>query len=727
MSKFSIVEFYKEYFSEPNKEWYDDYKEIINEIKKIRIYLNNNNEINSEYLDKIFDIYISKNNGLAGVGPALSGMHTSRQKIKDIFDNNEFLQKCFLSIIKNGSSNPEDVVSFNKNTKKIYSENDIGEAIQINRRFVACCSLDYPTAVSSSYIRPMNRFLNLLGYDGEINDWYLLSSTLLKEIDKAFTKDLKLSMDLLSLNKTNNLEFSNRYTEEVSEKLKLKFDFLLRNMIPYFFCEYYSYENKIGTTKNGSEQHIDDKSIITSRNIILYGPPGTGKTFNTMAYALSILLPDKTLEEWKEEIKINYKICRDIYYDYINKGRIAFTTFHQSYSYEDFIEGIKPDIEQHEQDGNEIKSVIYDVEPGIFKALCERATGNIDDSHGFEKEWNNLLNELQEKKFIEIPLLSDNNKKFKIELNVFENGLTSRKYENEKWIQGQSKFFSKSQMYNIYKGLPGIPSGGHDNYRKAILNYMIKKGLIPYETSKENKKKQPFIMIIDEINRGNISKIFGELITLIEDSKRDGAKEKCEVILPYSKLPFSVPDNVYIIGTMNTADRSIAFMDTALRRRFNFIEMSPNAELLTTVTIDGRKLNLVEMLNAMNRRIEFLYDREHKLGHAFFMQLIDNPSIELLTNIFKQKIIPLLQEYFYDNYENIRLILGDDGKKEEYQFIRSESFDAKSKLFRTKEINDFDLNLNRYSVNNEAFNKIESYIEIYDFLNNDISLNHENS
>ena len=176
------------------------------------------------------------------------------------------------------------------------------------------------------------------------------------------------------------------------------------------------------------------------------------------------------------------------------------------------------------------------------------------------------------------------------------------------------------------------------------------------ETRKDN-----FVFIIDEINRGNISKIFGELITLIEETKRVGKAEGMQTLLPYSMKPFGVPENVYIIGTMNTADRSIATIDTALRRRFEFKEMLPDADVVAGISVGN--LSIKELLSRMNRRITVLYDREHTIGHAYFMPLRDDNSVEKLAEIFKNKVIPLLQEYFYEDCEKIRLVLGDNQKK----------------------------------------------------------------
>lgn len=161
-------------------------------------------------------------------------------------------------------------------------------------------------------------------------------------------------------------------------------------------------------------------------------------------------------------------------------------------------------------------------------------------------------------------------------------------------------------------------------------------------------------MIIDEINRGNISRIFGELITLIEPSKRAGAIEELSTTLPYSKKLFSVPDNLYLIGTMNTADRSLAGLDIALRRRFTFVEMPPKPELLADTNIDG--VNIGRLLEVMNERIEVLLDRDHCLGHAYFMPLKQEQTLDKLATIFKPDH-PLLQEYFFEDWERINWVL----------------------------------------------------------------------
>ena len=246
-----------------------------------------------------------------------------------------------------------------------------------------------------------------------------------------------------------------------------------------------------------------------------------------------------------------------------------------------------------------------------------------------------------------------------------------------------------------------------------VISKILNKYLAEPVMDVEHETK-PYVFIIDEINRGNISKIFGELITLIEDTKRAGASEEINVTLPYSKEIFSIPQNVYIIGTMNTADRSIALIDTALRRRFDFVEIMPDSKVLENIgagklTIGDQELNVARMLDVINERIKYLFDREHTIGHALFIELENSPSLETLAEIFEKKVIPLLQEYFYDDYEKIQLVLGDNAKEDEFKFILD-------KQVRVKEVfngnPDIDLPEKGYEIQHSAFRKLESYKQI---------------
>ena len=350
------------------------------------------------------------------------------------------------------------------------------------------------------------------------------------------------------------------------------------------------------------------------QNTILYGPSGTGKTYNSIFYSVGIIEEDKNVidmieneninisDETKEEIFCKFNVLK-------KEGQIEFVTFHQSYSYEDFVEGIRPILKNNEDDkkesNEEEKDLKYTLYSGIFKDICERA---------------------------------------------------------------------------------GNPKNKDKNY----------------------------VLIIDEINRGNISKIFGELITLIEPSKRLGENEELKIRLPYSGKEFGVPKNLYILGTMNTADRSIALLDVALRRRFNFIEMPPRYNLLKsidnkTINNETNKIDLQKLLEAINNRIEFLLNKDHLIGHSYFLGI---ETFSDLKEVFKNSIIPLLQEYFYDDFEKIKIVLNikDNDKT---NFIRKKEiskyfFDNISEHLKNKSSKK-----PIYEINKEAFNNYKNYQNIY--------------
>jgi len=208
---------------------------------------------------------------------------------------------------------------------------------------------------------------------------------------------------------------------------------------------------------------------------------------------------------------------------------------------------------------------------------------------------------------------------------------------------------------------------------------------------------QKYAIFIDEINRGNISQIFGELISLIEEDKREGEENELSVTLPYSKTKFSIPANLYIIGTMNTADRSVEALDTALRRRFSFIEMPPKPNLIRTIgkSTDGKinDIDLSELLKVINKRIEKLVDKDHMIGHSYFLNI---NNLSSLKRAFNNKILPLLQEYFYGDFGKIGLVLGkgfiEDNQEEleEDIFAQYDDYDSSSlierKVYRLKDV-----------------------------------------
>lgn len=497
---------------------------------------------------------------------------------------------------------------------------------------------------------------------------------------------------------------------------------------------------------------------MDTKNIILYGPPGTGKTYNTVKYAVAII-EEKSIEDIEAEtVKDGYDAILKRYKEYKDNKQIAFTTFHQSYGYEEFIEGIKPVLE------DDSENVKYTIEPGIFKEFCDRAKNpkltskvskniisgnptiwkislegareNVTKSECFENGYIRIgWDDEPERVFPETECETDTVRDILIDfqdnlaigdivLSLYDMhhidgiGIVTGEYEYDRSLRSyrrkrEVQWLVKNIKENIFE-LNGKKQLTLRSLYK--LNRLSINDIIPiiekyssHETVEVEENTKKYVFIIDEINRGNISKIFGELITLIETSKRLGMKEEIKTFLPYSKKEFGVPSNVYILGTMNTADRSIALLDTALRRRFKFIEMLPNSNVLENVNVEG--INIKALLDKINKRIEVLYDREHTIGHAYFMSLTDDPTIENLANIFKNSIIPLLQEYFYEDYKKIQLVLGDNNKEEEFKFIRSANIDKN--LFGDISSLDMELYETTYEINNSAFDKKESYIKIY--------------
>lgn len=361
----------------------------------------------------------------------------------------------------------------------------------------------------------------------------------------------KLSKFRHFLNEKSNYNHAQAYTQIMARrgnKTALEYGFQL-------WQEADALEGKTNSdyVNTNIDNEIDNDGVATPLNQIFYGPPGSGKTYVTIESAVTAAEPSFVWGN-RDELKARYD-------QLVNAGRIRFVTFHQSYSYEDFVEGLAATS----TDGK----ISYENKLGVFRKLVNAASEH-----------------------------------------------------------------QSTQMV-----------------------------------------RQNYVLVIDEINRGNISRIFGELITLIEPSKRIGAPEALEVTLPLTGDRFGVPDNLYIIGTMNTADRSLAGLDLALRRRFTFHEMPSKPELLDNTDVEG--INIGGMLRVMNQRITVLLDRDHCIGHAYFMPLIDNPSLALLADIFAQNILPLLQEYFFEDWQRIRWVLADQEKLDSQAFIvRDNSLDT---------------------------------------------------
>lgn len=491
------------------------------------------------------------------------------------------------------------------------------------------------------------------------------------------------------------------------------------------------YVDMVSSDRNDSE--CASCSNCESKNQILYGPPGTGKTYNVISRALEIIDKEKYKslienEENRDEVVLEFNKL-------LEEGQIAFCTFHQSYGYEEFVEGLRSDEEG--------KGFV--VQPGIFKLICEKASAKAQEwlpKYDFDENKINfykmaLGNKLDNDESI-YNYCIDNNcvalgwgenidfSKCKADCDVKEmysgvsggalsavkcfvtsvkkddiviigDGMKKARaigrvigdYEfNEDTPIGYNHFRKVEWLYkdgnldktDILKS-KSLSQGSIYKFKTEDLNLSRIRELISHK-SEQSENVKNYVLIIDEINRGNISKIFGELITLIEEDKRLGEKNELKVTLPYSNDKFGVPSNVYILGTMNTADRSIALLDTALRRRFTFKEYMPDVSKIS-VDVDG--INVGRFLDVINKRVEYLFDRDHTIGHAYFMK--DNLTFEDLVLIMKNKIIPLLQEYFYGDWEKVELILGGAGINNDY-FINKKKVNV-SGLFKTNIIDNY--------------------------------------
>lgn len=505
------------------------------------------------------------------------------------------------------------------------------------------------------------------------------------------SKVTEKSLDLQLIEKLDEMK-SNLLSHEHLTRHGLKHgtvNFILNNNE-----ELYNYVLSILTNNPTSNTKAQ---FVQPLNQILYGPPGTGKTYHTITKAIEII-ENRVVEETekRDDLKAKFEA-------YKQAGQIEFVTFHQSYGYEEFVEGIKAKTTDN--------GIEYKIEAGIFKKLSKKATVNFEQAQEniiAKKDFDVIFKERVLDKLFEDTRLEIKMKKSSFFIKEIDE---THIYFDKSGGDSQHVLLLKNLRAMYEAGENKLIMGGLSQYYNPLLEYLLKDNEIKEE---EKEPLKNYILIIDEINRGNISKIFGELITLIEPSKRIGAEEAISVRLPYSNELFGVPSNLYIIGTMNTADRSIALMDTALRRRFAFTEMMPRPEVLD-FEIEG--LHVKRMLETINKRIEYLYDRDHTIGHAYFMELKEpeKQNLDVLSAIFRDKIIPLLQEYFYDDWEKIRLVLGDNQKNENLQFINiKKDYDTK-KLFGDSSHELLDDEATKvYEINHNAFSDIKSYKAIYE-------------
>lgn len=512
----------------------------------------------------------------------------------------------------------------------------------------------------------------------------------------------------------------------------------------------------------------DISPIEIPLNQILFGPPGTGKTYSTINHALAILAPELLTHRIVDD-NDRRKQLKDRFHELVKEERVRFTTFHQSFSYEDFVEGLRADSD------SESGQIEYRVESGVFKQLCDDArTHDAQGQSGIRDNpriWKISINgtgQSATKTYCldhgeaRIGWGQTGDLRQSIEQNTYYDALGSGdkgtlSYFSEQvavgdillCIHSADLIGSIGVVTGDYRYDEQAPPGILPNYQHLrpvrwlyrdinlsilplndsrqftlktvyaisrfswadLLAYLQQQGVQPVDpVIAPATERKPYVLIIDEINRGNVSRIFGELITLIESSKREGAEEALSVKLPYSKKPFSVPGNVYLLGTMNTADRSLAGLDIALRRRFSFCEMPPRPDLLEGVMVE-QTIDIALLLSVMNKRIEVLLDREHCLGHAYFMALRKSCTLEQLALIFRTQVLPLLQEYFFEDWQRIQWVLNDHRKEDVDRFIFQQSSDVQA-LFGA----DVDVGLNgqTWHINEDAFDRLEAYLGVID-------------
>jgi len=382
---------------------------------------------------------------------------------------------------------------------------------------------------------------------------------------------------------------------------------------------------------NLTTQKLNYNQMEFPLNAILYGPPGTGKTYNTILRAAQII-ENRVIDSYDEALEIFKANLHD---------KIEFITFHQNYSYEDFIQGLRPDTENDNQ-------LTFERKDGVFKEIADKALKNLTESEKpqlskrpFEEVFNQFINPLVEGEIEEIEV------KMK-KVSYFITAISNKSIDFRKASGGTSHTLSIGTLKKMYLAESVLEIQGLASYYTPLLTELLKLGK-DSSGKKEIIKRKNYIIIIDEINRANISRVFGELITLIEPDKRSHGAIPLEARLP-SGDPFIVPSNLFIIGTMNTADKSIALLDIALRRRFEFESMYPKYE------IEGQEIYDVDILKKINEQIIKSKGHDFQIGHAYFMGENDD-----LVKRMNKKVIPLLLEYYMNDEKEVKGILNSAG------------------------------------------------------------------
>lgn len=387
-----------------------------------------------------------------------------------------------------------------------------------------------------------------------------------------------------------------------------------------------------------------------SLNQILYGPPGTGKTYKVIRRAAELVSGRGGMDDAE---------AKRVYDEACEEGRVRLVTFHQSFSYEDFMEGIRP-VMRNGGAGFELRDGVFKesalealfacLEPSLSEEDPEYAVAL---SRPGSETISGRIWEIADRITGRTGMRATRHQVVSEAMNLGFNASTiNTQYSRWRKFNRQSDSLVEN---------PSAQSESNIDPKLEALRY-LEEGPASGWQLRADGQFPPHVLILDEINRGNISRIFGELITLIEEDKRCGADNALKVVLPGSRQPFMVPPNLFLLGTMNTADKSLALLDVALRRRFEFEELAPDFSLCAAFP------ELAVVMDEMNRRIELRKDRDHRIGHAFFMKVADAEGFNV---VFRRKVVPLLQEYFFNDMEGARFVLGEgDGNASGAGFLR---------------------------------------------------------
>ncbi len=661
-----------------NQRWYEDYQATCQLAEEIR----RGKPVTDSDINKLWR---DKSNGIASAGQGL--MYN-----KEFNSNVEFLRQLTVEIIKSPT-----LETYRQVFQRWKSDGTFERYLKvvINRVFGAASPQNYTSIADGSCLKPL--------YQG---------------LQSQFQIDIKPNDDWLEDNQT--------LLAAVNPIIPSEWDLYTRNILLWNLYEWLVEPVK----DDGHDQshqadnqiNEEDAEYMTSadpvhtqpKNVIYYGPPGTGKTYRLQQLQAEYTHRPAVMDEslWLRDKLAPLNWMQVLVLSLLSLGKrakVAEIMSSKFFQTKASINGRTDNLAQtawsYLQKFTIAESATVNYkgrsEPGVFDKSSDAVWQLLDDRLELVDDLVQLHAELTHG-----PQSADEIKRY------------------------ATTTFHQSYGYEEF--IEGLRAATDD---EGNINYSVEPGeFLKLCRRAEQDPSHQYAMFIDEINRGNISKIFGELISLVEIDKRAGSQHPMTIQLAYSGKPFSVPSNVDIIGTMNTADRSLALMDTALRRRFDFIEMMPDSTLFVGHDVidigSGNTLNLGKLLDRLNQRIEVLYDREHTLGHAFFYpayQAVKNGdhagALLALKEAFQTKVIPLLQEYFYEDWQKIRLVLGDNQKRDAsgkevagLQFVQQQPIDFKMLFGNDYEPDQFGVNQHRYELadhKHSVWDEGMAYLAIY--------------